>query len=94
MSPGIHLHGLDLTADDALRLNVMALGECAEALDTANTFHGYEVAAGFLHSTMVDSIARFGLGVADLVRYTELCPDVVLDILGAGFQPFSPGGRI
>ena len=34
-------------------------------------------------------VAVFGLSVADLVRYTELGPDVILDILGAGFKPFS-----
>lgn len=94
MSPSIHLHGLELEADTAFRLNVSALVMLGDALNETTTFADYELVAGFLHTTMLDAVTLMGASIADLVRFTGLDADVVLDVVGQGFQPWTPGGNL
>lgn len=87
----ITLHGLDLAPGDALSLNATALQVVGERINECSTFHEYETASAFLATSALDAVTMLGASIADLVRWTELGPDVLLDIIGQGFQPFARG---
>jgi hypothetical protein len=83
----VDLHGITLDAEDALDITRASLDHCADALDTVNTFHGYEVAACHMGAALRQAIS-LGFTIDELVTFTGLPPAEVLDLL-VPVRPFT-----
>jgi hypothetical protein len=83
----IDLHGITLDAGDALDITRASLDYCADALETVNTFHGYEVAACHMGAALRQAL-ELGFTIDQLVDFTSMPPAEVLDLL-VPVRPFT-----